>query len=81
MFFTESVAASCLAIGLGTRLAATMITVQMFRHHASCSSGRMVTNWTSRGYNAPLLLGVLATAIFFRAAVPHSVDRAIREKF
>ena len=80
VFFTESVAATCLAIGLGTRLAAAMIAVQMFviTFVFQWPNGY---NWTSRGYEYPLLLGVLATAIFFKGGGPHSVDRAIGKEF
>jgi putative oxidoreductase len=75
-FFTESVAAICLAIGLFTRAAAVMIWIEM---------AVIITTflwpagyfWTNRGYEYALLWLLLCTAIFFRGGGRYSVDRLL----
>ena len=74
--FTESVGAILLAIGLFTRLAATMIGIQMavivFLFH--WGNGYF---WTQRGYEYPLLGMMLCIGIFFKGGGRYSVDRLI----
>jgi putative oxidoreductase len=75
-FFTESVAAICLAIGLFTRVAALMIWIEM----AVIITTFLWPNgyfWTNRGYEFALLWLLLCTAIFFRGGGRYSVDRLI----
>ena len=79
-FFTESVAAACLAIGLLTRIAAAMIGIEMlvivflFQWQYSYF-------WTDRGYEYALLWFLLCVAIFFRGGGKYSVDRLIGREF
>ena len=74
--FTESFGALMLAIGLFTRLAATMIGIQMlvivFVFH--WSNGYF---WTQRGYEYPLLWALLCLGILFKGGGRYSVDRLI----
>jgi putative oxidoreductase len=75
-FFTESVAAICLAIGLFTRAAAVMIWIEM----AVIVTVFLWPNgyfWTNRGIEFPLLWLLLCTAIFFRGGGRYSVDHLI----
>ncbi len=75
-FFTESVAAICLAIGLFTRAAAVMIWIEM----AVIITVFLWANgyfWTNRGIEFPLLWLLLCTAIFFRGGGRYSVDHLI----
>jgi putative oxidoreductase len=75
-YFTESVAAICLAIGLLTRAAAVMIWIEM---------AVIITVflwpkgyfWTGGGYEFALLWLLLCTAIIFRGGGRCSVDRLI----
>jgi putative oxidoreductase len=79
VFFTESVAALCLALGLFTRLAALMIWIEMtviivvFQWH----NGYF---WTDRGYEYALLWWLLCLAIFFRGGGALSLDRFLRKE-
>jgi putative oxidoreductase len=79
-FFTESVAAACLAIGLFTRIAAAMIAIEMIVivFVFQWSNGYF---WTNRGYEYALLWLLLCTAIFFRGGGRFSVDRIIGKEF
>jgi putative oxidoreductase len=75
-FFTESVAAICLAIGLFTRAAAVMIWIEML----VIVTVFLRPNgyfWTGRGYEFALLWLLLCTAIFFRGGGRYSVDHLI----
>jgi putative oxidoreductase len=80
MFFTESVGAIMLAIGLFTRIAAAMIWVEM---------AVIITVylwpygylWTKHGYEYALLWLLLCTAIFFRGGGRYSVDHLIGKEF
>lgn len=75
-FFTELVAAICLAIGLFTRAAAVMICIEM----AVIITVFLRPNgyfWTGRGYEFALLWLLLCTAIFFRGGGRYSVDHLI----
>jgi putative oxidoreductase len=75
-FFTESVMAACLALGLFTRLAAVMIWIEM---------AVIITNfnwkygyfWTNKGIEYALLWLLLCTAIFFRGGGRYSLDHLI----
>ena len=79
-YFTELVAAACLALGLFTRVAAIMIWIEM---------AVIITNfnwkfgyfWTNRGIEYALLLWLLCTAIFFRGGGRYSLDRLIGKEF
>jgi putative oxidoreductase len=79
-FFAESVAAACVALGLLTRPAAVMVAVQMYviTFVFQWSNGY---NWTERGFEYPLLLAVLYTAVAIRGGGPHSIDRLIGREF
>lgn len=76
VFFTESVAAACLAIGLFTRLAASMVGIQMLVIIVlfQWPNGYF---WTNRGYEVPLLWALLCLGIVCRGGGPYSVDRLI----
>jgi putative oxidoreductase len=79
-FFTESVAAICLAIGLFTRVAAAMVAIEMIVivFAFQWSFGYF---WTNRGYEYALLWALLCIAIFFRGGGRFSVDRLIGKEF
>ena len=74
--FAESVGATCLAVGLFTRLAALMIWIEM---------GIIIVyfQWqfgyfrTVKGYEYALLWWLLRLAIFFRGGGPYSLDRKL----
>jgi putative oxidoreductase len=75
-YFTESVAAICLAIGLFTRAAAVMIWIEM----AVIITVFLWPNgyfWTNRGIEFALLWLLLCTAIIFRGSGRWSVDHLI----
>ena len=75
-FFTESVAAICLAIGLFTRAAAVMIWIEMLVIITLFlwPSGYF---WSKGGFEYALLWLLLCTAIFFRGGGRYSVDHLI----
>jgi putative oxidoreductase len=75
-FFTESVAAICLAIGLFTRVAAVMIWIEMLVI-VFLFQWQYGYFWTNRGYEYALLWLLLCTAIFFRGGGRYSVDHLI----
>ena len=75
-FFTESVAAICLAIGLFTRAAAVMIWIEM-AVIITVFNWQYGYFWTQRGVEYALLWLLLCTAIFFRGGGRYSVDRLI----
>jgi putative oxidoreductase len=79
-FFTESVAAACLAIGLFTRIAAAMIAIEMIVIVFVFQWG-FGYFWTNRGYEYALLWALLCIAIFFRGGGRFSVDRLIGKEF
>jgi putative oxidoreductase len=66
-FFAESVGAACLVLGLFTRIAATMIFIEMLVivSYFLWPSGFF---WTNHGIEFALLWAVLCLAIFFEAA-------------
>ena len=75
-FFTESVAAICLAIGLFTRAAAVMIWIEMAVIIIFYQS-QYGYFWTQRGIEYALLWLLLCIAIFFRGGGRYSVDHYI----
>ena len=80
VFFTESVGAICLAIGLFTRIAAAMVGIQMLviTFMFQWQYGYF---WTNRGYEFALLWALLCIAIFFKGGGRYSVDRLIGWEF
>jgi putative oxidoreductase len=76
VYFTESVAAACMAIGLFTRAAAVMIWVQM-TVIITVFQWQYGYFWTNRGIEYPLLWWALCIAIFFRGGERCSVDRLL----
>jgi putative oxidoreductase len=79
-YFTESVAAACLAIGLLTRIAAAMIAVEMLVI-VLLFQWQFGYFWTGRGYEFALLWLLLCVAIFFKGGGRYSVDRMIGREF
>jgi putative oxidoreductase len=79
-YFTESVAAACLAIGLFTRIAAAMVGIQMLVI-VFVFQWQFGYFWTDRGYEFPLLWLLLCIAIFFKGGGRYSVDRLIGKEF
>lgn len=79
-FFTESVAALCLAIGLFTRIAAAMVGIQMLVI-VFFFQWRFGYFWTNRGYEFALLWALLCIAIFLRGGGRYSVDHLIGSEF
>ena len=79
-FFTESVGAACLALGLCTRIAAAMIFIQMtvIVFFFQWPFGYF---WTDRGYEFALLWALLCMAIFVRGGGRWSVDHYIGKEF
>jgi len=75
-FFTESVAAICLAIGLFTRVAAVMIWIEMVVI-ICLFNWQYGYFWTNRGVEYALLWLLLCTAIFFRGGGRYSVDHLL----
>ena len=79
-YFTELVAAACLALGLFTRAAALMIWIEMAVIITSFN-WKFGYFWTNRGIEYALLLWLLCTAIFFRGGGRYSLDRLIGKEF
>jgi len=79
-FFTELVAAACLAIGLFTRLAALMIWIEM-SVIITVFQWQFGYFWTNRGIEYALLWWLLSLAIFFRGGGRYSVDRLLGKEF
>jgi len=79
-FFSEFVAAACLAVGLFTRIAAAMIFIQMMVI-VIIFQGPYGFFWTNRGYEYPLLWAAFCLAIFFRGGGRWSVDHYIGKEF
>jgi putative oxidoreductase len=75
-FFTESVVAAFLAIGLFTRVAAAMIWIEMLVI-ITVFNWQFGYFWTNRGVEYALLWLLLCTAIFFRGGGRYSVDHLI----
>jgi putative oxidoreductase len=68
------------AIGLFTRVAATMIAIEMIVITFVFQWG-FGYFWTNRGYEYALLLALLCIAILFRGGGRLSVDRLIGREF
>jgi putative oxidoreductase len=79
-YFTESVAAACLAIGLLTRIAAAMIAIEMLVI-VLLFQWQFGYFWTARGYEFALLWLLLCVAIFFKGGGRYSVDHMIGREF
>jgi putative oxidoreductase len=79
-YFSESVAAACLAIGLFTRIAAAMIGIQMLVI-VFVFQWQYGYFWTVRGYEFALLWLLLCIAIFFKGGGRYSIDRMIGREF
>ena len=70
----ETLGGLCVALGLFTRFWAAAITVEMsviVYHHLP------KFGWTDRGYEYPLMWGLVMLAIALRGGGPYSLDRAI----
>ena len=80
VFFTESVGAICLAIGLFTRIAAAMVGIQMLVI-TFLFQWQYGYFWTSRGYEFALMWALLCVAIWFRGGGRYSVDHYIGKEF
>ena len=80
MFFTESVGAICLAIGLFTRIAAAMVGIQMLVI-VFVFQWQYGYFWTNRGYEFALMWALLCVAIWFRGGGRYSVDHYIGKEF
>ena len=80
VFFTESVGAICLAIGLFTRVAAAMVGIQMLVI-VFLFQWQYGYFWTNRGYEFALLWALLCIGIFFRGGGRYSVDYYIGKEF
>jgi len=80
VFFTESVAAACLAIGLFTRVAAAMVGIQMLVI-VFFFQWQFGYFWTNKGLEFALLWALLCVGIFFRGGGRYSVDHLIGKEF
>lgn len=65
-----------LAFGLATRLAAALVTAQMFVAVAAVHWGNGFF-WTENGFEYPLLWGVLALSFVLRGGGRYSIDSAV----
>lgn len=79
-FFTELVAAACLAIGLFTRIAAAMILIEMIVI-IFVFNWEFGYFWTNRGVEYAVLWALLCLAIFFKGGGRYSVDHLIGKEF
>lgn len=80
VYFSESVGAICLAIGLFTRVAAAMIGIQMIVI-TLMFQWQFGYFWTNRGYEFALMWALLCIAIWFRGGGRYSVDHYIGKEF
>jgi putative oxidoreductase len=80
VFFTESVGAICLAIGLFTRIAAAMVGIQMLVI-TFVFQWQYGYFWTNRGLEFALMWALLCIAIWFRGGGRYSVDHYIGKEF
>ena len=78
--FAESVGATCLALGLFTRLAALMIWIEM-SVIIVVFQWEFGYFWTNRGFEYALLWWLLCLAIFFRGGGRYSIDRKLGWEF
>jgi putative oxidoreductase len=70
----ETLGGLCVALGLFTRFWAAAITIEMsvIVYHSLPKFG-----WTERGYEYPLMWGLVMLAIALRGGGPYSLDRLI----
>ncbi|HXQ52627.1 MAG TPA: DoxX family protein [Stellaceae bacterium] len=80
LFFTELVAAGCLALGLFTRIAAALIWIEM-TVIILVFQWEFGYFWTNRGIEYALLWWLLCLAIFFRGGGRYSLDHLIGKEF
>jgi putative oxidoreductase len=80
VFFTESVGAICLAIGLFTRIAAAMVGLQMLVI-VFMFQWQYGYFWTNRGYEFALMWVLMCVAIWFKGGGRYSVDHYIGKEF
>lgn len=74
LIFLETVGGLCVALGLFTRFFAAAITIEMaviVYHHLP------KFGWTERGYEYPLMWGLVMLAIALRGGGPYSLDRRL----
>ena len=73
--FLETIGGVCVALGLFTRFFAAAIAIEMavitYVHFP------MGFGWTNRGYEYPLMWGLIMFAIALRGGGPYSLDRRI----
>jgi putative oxidoreductase len=79
-YFAETVAATCLAIGLFTRIAAAIVGIEMLVI-VLFFQWQFGYFWTVRGYEYALLWLLLCIAIFFKGGGRYSIDRLIGKEF
>jgi putative oxidoreductase len=79
-YFSEFVAAACLALGLFTRVAALVVFIQM-TVIITLFQWQYGYFWTNRGIEYALLWWLLCIAIFFRGGGRYSLDRLIGREF
>jgi putative oxidoreductase len=80
VFFSESVAAACLTIGLFTRIAAAMVGIQMLVI-VFLFQWQFGYFWTDKGLEFALLWAALCIGIFFHGGGRYSVDHLIGKEF
>ena len=70
----ETLGGLCVALGLFTRFFAAAITIEMavIVYHSLPKFG-----WTERGYEYPLMWGLIMLAIALRGGGPYSLDRRL----
>ncbi len=73
----ETVGAVALTIGLFTRLFAPIFALQML---VICFALRANFAWIDRGYEFPLVLGLIALFLSFRGGGPFSADRWMKRE-
>ncbi len=79
-YFSEFVAAGCLALGLFTRPAAVIVWIQM-TVIITVFNWQYGYFWTNRGIEYALLWWLLCIAIFFRGGGRYSLDHLIGKEF
>ena len=74
LILIETLGGLCVALGLFTRFFAAAITIEMaviVYHHLP------KFGWTERGYEYPLMWGLIMLAIALRGGGPYSLDRTL----
>jgi putative oxidoreductase len=77
LIILETLGGLCVALGLFTRFFAAAITIEMMvivYHHLP------KFGWTERGYEYPLMWGLVMLAIALRGGGPYSLDRRLRRE-